>query len=78
MEGWHYMMVLLPLLLSKLPALRGYQVVPGPRYLCRNHPRHALHPVWRFCACCEAGRRWQGILSGFSHVSPGSLQLCHF
>lgn len=41
MEGWHYMMVLLPLLLSKLPALRGYQVVPGPRYLCRNHPPHS-------------------------------------
>lgn len=74
-EGWHYTMVLVPLLLSKLPELRDYQVVTGPRYLCRNHPR--LHPVWRFCAHCEAGRRWRGILSGFSRVRPRSLQPCH-
>ena len=55
MEGWHYMMVLRPLLLSKLPALRGYQVVPGPRYLCRNHPPHT--PPCVVFLCTLRGRR---------------------
>lgn len=54
MEGWHYMMVLFPLLLSKLPALRGYQVVPGPRYLCRNPP--PTPPCVAFL-CMLRGRR---------------------
>lgn len=38
MEGWLCTMVLVPLLLSKLLELRGYQVVTGPCYPYRNHP----------------------------------------